>query len=223
MNAKVFFGAVFVSICSAAQAELAWEKTQIELNPKPGEGQVVGQFKYKNQGSKPIRIVSVKSSCGCTTAALKKADVAPGEDGDITATFTIGNRKGIQQKTVTVETDDSRPPTILLLKAVIPELLSIQPVFVHWNGGEEAKPKIITVKAGKDAAIKTIEVVSSSPEFTTRVEPVSSGDFRIVVQPRQTSKAVFATLTIKPESSAGPTQAYYASARIISPPAAAAR
>ncbi len=60
---------------------------------------------------------------------MKKNDVAPGEKGEVTATFKIGGRTGVQQKTVTVETDDpAEPTTNLLLKAVIEQAVEIQPV-----------------------------------------------------------------------------------------------
>lgn len=129
--AKAFCGALFLGLLSSAQAQLTWEQTQIELHPKIGEAEVVAQFKYENKTDKTINIKNVRSSCGCTVASLKKNDVAPGEKGEVTATFKIGGRTGAQQKSVTVETDDATQPiTNLLLKAVIPEAVQIQPAFV---------------------------------------------------------------------------------------------
>jgi len=139
---------------SIAQAQLAWDKTEIELNPKPGEQETVAKFKYQNKGQTPVRIVNVRSSCGCTVAAWEKDPIAPGAKGDITATFTIGNRTGAQQKGIRVETDHAAEPiTNLLLKANIPQVVDIQPTFIYWEGGEAPKPKTITLRAGKDIAI----------------------------------------------------------------------
>ena len=76
----------------------------------------------------------MRTSCGCTTAALKKNDVAPGEKGEIVATLKTGDRVGQQAKTVTVETDDPKnPQTVLTLKANIAQLLELQPAFVFWR------------------------------------------------------------------------------------------
>ncbi len=213
--AALLFGGI-----ASTQAQLAWEKTEVELRPKPGEENAVAQFKYTNKGDKPIRITNVKSSCGCTVPALKKNEVAPGESGEITATFNIGGRTGTQVKTVAVQTDDpSQPMTNLVLKAVIPEMVQVQPAFVYWETGEAAKPKTITVRAGKDVAVGALNVTSSSPDFSTKVEKSEAGEFLIHVQPKDTSAQLSATLTIKTDLP----KPFYASARVTGPASAGGR
>ena len=196
---KAFLVGIIVAAVSSAQAQLAWEKTEIELHPKPGDEEAVAQFKYTNKGDKPIRITNVKSSCGCTVPALKKNEVAPGESGEITATFKIGNRTGQQVKTVRVDTDDpSQPSAMLVLKAMIAQGVQVQPTFVFWQAGEAPKPKTVTVRGDKDAPITKVDVSSSSPEFTTKVEKgAAPGEFLVHVQPANTERAAAATLTIK--------------------------
>lgn len=217
---KALFVAMIVGGLSTAQGQLAWEKTEIELRPKPGEKEAVAQFKYENKGDKPIRIMNVKSSCGCTVPALKKNDVAPGETGEITATFNIGNRTGTQVKTVNVQTDDPAQPSVMLvLKAVIPEELQVQPAFVYWEMGEAPKPKTITVRAGKDVPVTTLAVTSSNQDFTTKVEKGSAGEFLIHVQPKETAKQASATLTIKPDQA----KTVFANARVTGPASAGGR
>jgi hypothetical protein len=220
---KVLLGALFLCSSTWAQAQLAWEKTEVELNPPPGAESAVATFKYENKGDKPIHINNVRTSCGCTTAALAKNDVAPGEKGEIVATLKAGDRVGLQQKTVTVETDDPKQPqTILTLKATIVQLLELQPAFVSWQANENPKPKTILAKAGKGVTIKNLEVASSTPDFTTKVEPGSTaGEFKISVAPRDTGHQATANLTIKPDSSVTPAKVFNASARVM-PPATAA-
>lgn len=220
LTAKALLGALFFSAFAAAQAQLAWEKTEIELHPKPGDADAVATFKYENKGDKPVKITSVKSSCGCTVPALKKDEVAPGEKGELTATFTIGNRTGAQQKSVTVQTDDPlQPVTNLILKATIAQAITIQPTFVYWENGEAIKPKRITVKAGLGVTVTKVDVTSSSPEFTTKVEKgAAAGEFIINVLPKDTSRQLATTLTIKSDLP----QMFYATARVTGPAAAAA-
>jgi hypothetical protein len=101
---------------------------------------------------------------------------------------------------------------------MITPLLEIQPAFVYWQNGEEPKPKIITAKANKDAAIKKLDVASSTPDFTAKVDAGSApNEFRISVQPRDTTKTVYATLTIKPDSPANPGNVIAAAARVMPP------
>lgn len=198
---------VLIALAQSARADLKWEQTSVELHPTFSDKQAVAHFKYENVGKTPVHFKSVKASCGCTTAQTQKDEVPPGDKGEITAIFNIGGRTGTQVKTVTVQTDDpdpARATTQLTLKAVIPQLLELQPMFVIWRTGEDPKPKFITAKANKDAGVTKLDVVSSVPNFTTKVDPGSApNEFRISVQPKDTSKPAYTTLTIKPDSPAG--------------------
>src|SRR6476619_4468267 len=206
------------ALVQSAHAELKWEQTSVDLRPGFNDKQAVAHFKYENVGNTPVHFKSVHASCGCTTAQTQNEQVGPGQKGEITATFNIGGRTGTQVKTVTVQTDDPERSTIVLtLKAVITPLLEFQPALVYWQNGEEPKPKIITAKANKDAAIKKLDVASSTPDFTAKVAAGSApNEFRISVQPRDTTKAVYATLTIKPDSPAS-TGNIFAAARVMPP------
>jgi hypothetical protein len=212
MRTHVFAFTLSIIICATARAELKWEQTAVELHPTPGENEAVGHFKYQNAGSQPVRFKSVHTSCGCTAAQSQKDEVPPGEKGEITATFKIGDRTGTQVKTVTVQTDDPvNATTVLTLKAVIPQQLEINPTFVFWGQGEALKPKSIVVRASKEFPVKQLRVTSSSPDFQTKVEQTGNGQFKIDIQPRDTSRNMDATLIIQPESS---TKTFYAKARV---------
>jgi Protein of unknown function (DUF1573) len=217
MRTRILAFASSIVICAAAHAELKWEQTAVELHPTATDKEAVGHFKYQNTGSKPVRFESVHTSCGCTAAQTQKDEVPPGEKGEITATFKIGDRTGTQVKTVTVNTDDPvNATTVLTLKAVIPQELEINPSFVFWGQGEAPKPKTIVVRAGKDFSVKQLKVTSSSPDFETKVAQTAKGQFRIDVQPHDTSRDMAATLTIQPE---GSSKTFYAMARVTNVPA----
>ena len=217
VTVKVFFVAVMFGLASAARSELVWEKTQLELNPAVGDETAIGHFKYQNKGDKQIAIKSVTTSCGCTAASAKQT-ADPGEKGEVTATFKIGDRTGVQQKTINVVTDDpAHPAMALMLKVTIPTVLELQPTFVYWQSGEEPKPKTIVAKVGAGVAIKNLEAVSSHPDFTAKVEKGKAKDeFQISIEPRQTTQAVAATLTITPTLEKG-AKILYASARVMPP------
>ena len=210
--------AILVLLCAASRGELKWEETAVDLHPALGDKQAIAHFKYQNVGTTTVRFKSVKPSCGCTSVQTHIDRVAPGEKGEIVAAFHIGDRTGVQVKTVTVKTDEfnSAPATtILSLKATIPELLEVQPAFVYWQSGEALKPKTITVRTTKDFTAKSIKVISSNPAFQTKVEKTREGEFRIEVQPAaETGKRNSATITIQSDSSS---RNYYATVMMIGP------
>jgi hypothetical protein len=219
MKMKFLILAMALALASGARAQLKFEQSEIELHPTVSDQNAVAHFKYKNTGSKPIHINSVNTSCGCTVATLKSNDVPVGESGEITATLNFGGHSGLLTKTVTVTTDDAnQPQTILTLKAKIPMLLQIQPVFVWWKQDEEAKPKTITVTADADAPVKKINVISSDPEIAAKVEAGSGPkEWKIDVSPKDMKKLHNATLTITPDYPTNTPKVFMATARVIAP------
>ena len=137
---------LLLALQGPARGTLVWESKDAVLHPSLSDKEAVAHFKYKNSGDKPVKITSVHASCGCTTAALAKDVVGPNESGEITATFTIGNRTGVQTKSITVLTDDQpEEPTVLKLTATIPQLLQITPSFIFWTPTDVLDPKTITI------------------------------------------------------------------------------
>jgi len=217
-----FFSALILALfCTTLRAELKWEETNVELHPALSDKEAVGHFKYENVGRIPVHFKAVRTSCGCTAAQSQKDEVAPGEKGEITATFKIGDRTGTQIKSITVETDDAaHSPTVLTLKAVLPDALTLTPTFVYWTAGEDANAKVIVAKAGKDFPAKNLTVTSSNPQFTTEVEPADQpGEWKISVKPKETSRPVAAALTIRPDYPKDAPRLFYANASVTAGPA----
>ncbi len=74
---------------------------------------VTHSFPFTNTGKFPLVLKSVKASCGCTVPSWSKEPIAPGATGMVEVEFNTTGRKGIQQKTVTVDANTS--PHINLL------------------------------------------------------------------------------------------------------------
>lgn len=198
-----------------ARAELKWEQLQIELHPAVGDKEAVGHFKYKNVGNAAVTIKSVHTSCGCTAAQSQKDPIAPGQTGEVTATFKIGDRTGTQVKGVTVETDDPAHPNVgLVLKTVIPQSFEVQPTLVFWKVGDEPKAKSVSAKTGKDFPVKEIKITPASSDFETQVTKVSAGEFKIDVRPRDTTRPTAAVFSIQGDNS---TKRFTFSARVAGP------
>jgi hypothetical protein len=81
------------------------------------------EFKFVNNGTKPLVIKNAKGSCGCTVPSYKKKDGssewAPGESGTIQVKYAT-NRIGKFTKTITLSTNtpDNRP-VILTIKGEV--------------------------------------------------------------------------------------------------------
>lgn len=76
-------------------------------------------FKFKNTGKSDLLISKVSTSCGCTVGKYPKEPIEPGKSGTIEVTFDSNNRKGFQNKTITVLTNTEPNITTLYIKTNI--------------------------------------------------------------------------------------------------------
>jgi hypothetical protein len=76
------------------------------------QGPVVnGEFEFTNTGEGLLMIKKVTAACGCTgLVADEKKEFLPGETGKIKFTFNTEGRSGLNEKTVTVESNDPKTP-----------------------------------------------------------------------------------------------------------------
>lgn len=149
-----------------AFAQLEWKKTTISYDAKAEDESVTALFHFANVGQKTVKIMSTKTSCGCTVAQLEKNEYAPGELGVMKVKFTFGDRTGQQIKQVQVYTDDPTQYTYLLtLEVNIPEFVSVEPQLLFWVRGEEPAAKS-----------SVIEVLAKDPIIIEKVEPENPSD-----------------------------------------------
>ena len=197
-------------------AQLRWETRELEFSPSVDQTQVTAHFRFQNVGQSEIKITSVSTSCGCTTAALEKDTVAPGEKGEIKATFNLGERDGLQQKTISVEsTDPESPKTSLTLRVRIPAVAQVSPNSLQWQLGGAPSAQTINIRILNDLPIHTISATSSDPRILARVEQaVPSKEYRVIVEPKGTSEPVTAVLKIKTDYPAENSKEFIAVARI---------
>src|SRR5690606_7702839 len=82
---------------------------------------VVHQFDFTNTTNRPVKILKVQASCGCTTPDWTQDPVLPGQSGFIQASFNPRGRPGYFNKSLTVTTDFDSNPIILQIKGQVSE------------------------------------------------------------------------------------------------------
>lgn len=104
-------------------AVIEFEKSMHDFGRIIQGEKVTYTFKFKNTGSGKLIISDVNSSCGCTIPKFTKEPIEPGKSGLLHVTFESDNRKGFQNKTVTVVSNTQPNTTVLKIKAqiVVPE------------------------------------------------------------------------------------------------------
>lgn len=82
-------------------------------------GPITQQFLFVNRTDRPVKILSVKASCGCTTPGWTDDAIAPGETGYVRAKYDPDGRPGYFDKSLTVTTDYDSDPIILQIKGQV--------------------------------------------------------------------------------------------------------
>lgn len=152
-----FISLVVVAVCSvgvlaaipvAAQPDLAGG-AQVSSGPQPKllvenpvfdfgsatEGTMVRHvFKIKNQGQARLVITGVKTSCGCTTGAPTKSNLAPGEDAEISVGFDTRFQKGHQVRVITAYTNDpANPQAQMTIEGTVRQQVAATPAQVAFG------------------------------------------------------------------------------------------
>jgi hypothetical protein len=203
-------------VTGTAFGQLTWETTQQTFNSKQHDDFVIAKYKFTNTGTQPIKIENVRTSCGCTTAVLKKTEYAPGESGEIESRFTFSGRTGRQEKAIMVQTSDKpNDPTILQLHVYIQESVKIEPQAVLWRIGDQPNPKSIHIEVANDAPAKVVSVTPDNSAWTVKVTELKPGkEYDVEVTPVNVAEPQSVTLQIKTDYPADNPETKYAYGRV---------
>ena len=119
---RLFFVALFFSISVDAQKvkPLRFKEDIHDFGYVDQDaGPVTYSFQFVNVSNRPVKILTVQASCGCTTPNWSKDPVVPGANGFIEARFDPKGRPGYFNKSLTVTTDFDSNPVILQIKAQV--------------------------------------------------------------------------------------------------------
>jgi hypothetical protein len=176
------------------QAALEWKITDLQLKTEVGQEQAVAVFPFRNRGDKPVRIISVDSSCSCMAAEPGKEVYAPGETGEIRVEVALTGYVGRLRRSVAVETDDATGRFAeLTLTVDIPEPVIINPRFLFWRVGDQPEEKNLEIVVTEPKKTVLGEIECSSPLFHARLLPQPAGGYRLAVEPadlRQPAEAI---------------------------------
>jgi len=188
-------GAATVSVATAG---ITFEKERLDLKAEAGDATLVAAFPFANDGSDPVRILEVRSSCGCLSAKADKDEYAAGEKGTITATFDLGRFTGEQEKALTVRTSDEENAYHRLVVAVeIPDVFVIEPDLLEWKVGEEPSTKSFRVTVPHTEPIRIVTIAPSRDNFEVElIEREAGRDYEIKLTPVATEAPMLGVLKI---------------------------
>jgi hypothetical protein len=173
-----------------ARTRIRWEFRFRELEAGPADETQTAEFPFSNEGTQPITLTSITTSCGCTTAALDKTVFRPGERGTIRTVFTKGDRTGEQLERVTITTDEPGKPSVKLeLRITISDPLTIKPRLLIWKSSEPPSLKTVPLEVRPGQEIDILGIDSVPADFTAKaVLDKGNGIYLVHLTPRTTSR-----------------------------------
>jgi uncharacterized protein DUF1573 len=124
----LFLCATVLGVCPAMAGGLQWEREHVDATAQPGQRVVHVAFPFRNAGERAVTILSVETSCRCTSADTSKKVYAPGEKDAVSVDFSVGGWTGVVDKDVTVTTDGPEAkPVVLTLRVTILEPAPAKP------------------------------------------------------------------------------------------------
>jgi hypothetical protein len=99
-----------------AKPKMVFEKTEYQFGEITQGDKVNHVFKFTNEGDAPLKIDNARASCGCTVPEWPKDPILPGETGEIKVVFNSAGKSGMQNKSITITTNQGDQPARVYLK-----------------------------------------------------------------------------------------------------------
>jgi len=192
---RITLGFLFLFLFSFAAAQqakqLAFREEIYDFGAvDENKGPVTHEFVFTNNSSRPVRILKVQASCGCTTPGWSKDVIAPGKDGFIQASYNPMGRPGFFNKSLTVMTDLQADPVILQIKGQVTNGEAPSPLEYPEASGH-LKMKVSSFNMGRvylrdEYVVREFPVLNGGKdaiEFTGKV--VSPAYIQVDVEPRK--------------------------------------
>ncbi len=131
------------------------------------------RYVLTNQGARVVKISAVRSTCGCTTAVASTNEMAPGQTAAVDVVLNFSGRRGRQNKSIYVETDDLQNRIVKLeFTGLVIVPIEAQPEAIHLGtiGVAGRIEREVLVNAVSTNTFHLLSVKSASPQVTVTSE-----------------------------------------------------
>ena len=140
MMTRQFITLIILMLCgltARGQQVLSFENPTRDFGTiREADGPVSHTFTGVNRSDKPLVILDVVTSCGCTVPRFSKQPILPGGKTEITVTYDPANRPGIFNKDLTVYSSERKKiATLTVQGSVTPRPKSLEELYPIDAGG----------------------------------------------------------------------------------------
>lgn len=159
------------------------------LNPHLDFGSVyadaVVQHSYvlTNQGTRVVKLAGVRAGCACTTVSLSTNELAPGQVATLDSVINFKGRRGRQDKSIYLETDDPAAESVRVeFSGVVVVPLESRPEGIHFGtvGAAERVEREVLITAVSNEPFQIMSAKSTVAQISSRVETRENGRTYVV-------------------------------------------
>lgn len=200
--------AILLLVAGLQSAEvLRFEQRRIELKPATDAASAEVTYRFANASDRAVTITGTQTTCACVIAERTRDVYQPGERGEITALFTVGDAGGRQEKAITVTTDHPDEPSLTLTLVIeLPVLPVPEPAFVTWAKGGALEPRQVFIAMPEGSTMRFTEARPSQKIVTAALSEAPGGKaWLLTLTPTDTSKPANVMIELR---SNGPRKLY---------------
>lgn len=101
------------------QGEFKFKQEEFDFGTIKQGDVVTHEFEFVNNGAEPIIINSAAGSCGCTVPIWPKEPIVKGAKSTIKVTFNSTGKMGMQDKTVSINSNAKQNPMVIHMKGTV--------------------------------------------------------------------------------------------------------
>lgn len=167
---------------------IACDEPTFNFGEKDNNQEVEHTFVVRNAGDLTLEIGTIRPTCGCTVASVSRNQVPPGETAELTAKLSLRGRQGPQHKTISVQSNDPKTPTLtLVLEGTAVAELRVTPTQIFFGRVTTDAAVTGTVEIVLDTTnvVTVTKAESDSPNLGVVTEPSPDGKrYRLLVATR---------------------------------------
>ena len=85
--------------------QISFDTTEYNFGKIKTGDKITHIFEFANEGTEPLLLLGVRTSCGCTAPSWPKDPVMPGKKGEVKIVFDSTGKSGSQNKKITVSSN----------------------------------------------------------------------------------------------------------------------
>lgn len=166
------WGCLLMLICaSQARADLFFPKNDVQLGERRCGVPLEHRFELWNNGRSPLKIISVRGSCGCIQPVLTKKIYAPGDKGEILLRVrTLGQPAGARkwQMDVVYQIENETYHRFVLLHANLIREIQVRPANLLIQAKKRIRHEIVITDVRDAKPFPLTKMVTSNSHLKAK-------------------------------------------------------